>query len=98
MTKYLRVIATINDTPVAIGLLHNGIQLIADDDASLYEIPLSKIDEDFYTGDDTAPLYNGFVQYAFRAKDAQDIVDYINDEPSLQTTNAQVVDDYPRSY
>lgn len=94
MTKYLRVMATINDTPVAIGLLHNGIQLIADDDASLYEIPLSEIDEEFYTGIDTAPLYNGFVQYAFRAEDAQAVADYINNESSLQTKNAQIVDEY----
>lgn len=94
MTKYLRVIATINDTPVAIGLLHNGIQLTVSDDDSLYEIPVSEIDEEFYTGIDTAPLYDGFLQYSFKKEDARDIADYINNEPLLKTNNAKVVAEY----
>lgn len=98
MTNYMRVMATINNTPVAIGLLHNGIQLIVSDDDSLYEIPLSEIDEEFYTGIDTAPLYDGCIQYAFKKEDARDIADCINNEPFLQTTNAKVVDDYKLSY
>lgn len=98
MTNYMRVMATINNTPVAIGLLHNGIQLTVSDDDSLYEIPVSEIDEEFYTGIDTAPLYDGCIQYSFKKEDARDIADYINNESFLQTTNAKVVDDYKRSY
>lgn len=94
MSKYVRLKGIINETPVAIGLLHNGLTLTLSDDESLYEIPLSEIDEEFYTGVDTAPLYDGFIQYAFLEKDAIQIANFINSDQSLQTNNVEVVQSY----
>lgn len=94
MSKYVRLTGIINKTPVAIGLLHNGTSLTLSNDESLYEIPLSGINEDFYAGDDTAPLYDGFVQYAFLEKDAINIANFINSDQSFKTNNVKVVKSY----
>lgn len=98
MSKYVRLIGDLNGTNVAIGLEHNGFSLVASEsDDSLNPIPLAEIDEDFYTGDDTAPLYNGFLQYRFLANDAKEIMDYINTTASFNITNVEVVDEYPNA-
>ena len=96
MSKYVRLIGDLNGTKVAIGLEHNGFSLVASEsDDSLNPIPLAEINEDFYTGDDTAPLYNGFLQYQFLANDAKEIMDYINNTASFNIGNVEVVDEYP---
>ena len=98
MSKYVRLIGDLNNTKVAIGLEHNGFSLVASEsDDSLNPIPLAQINEDFYTGDDTAPLYNGFLQYQFLANDAKEITDYINNTASFNIGNVEVVDEYPNA-
>lgn len=98
MSKYVRLIGDLNGTKVAIGLEHNGFSLVASEsDDSLNPIPLAEINEDFYTGNDTAPLYNGFLQYRFLANDAKEITDYINTTTSFNIANVEVVDEYPNA-
>lgn len=78
--NYVRIILTdLKNTRYVLGLQHSIIGFQPDPKVL---IPLTEINndpEDFFMGDDTAPIYSGFLQFRFNEKDGAEIRDYFSD-------------------
>lgn len=77
--NYVRIVLTdLENTRHLLGLQHSLIGFLPDSKI-LVDLDEIQVDpEDFFMGNDTAPLYSGFLQFRFNEKDGAEIRDYFS--------------------
>lgn len=90
--NYVRIVLTdLQNTRYLLGLQHSIIGFSPDSKILINVNEIHDDPEDFFMGDDTAPLYSGFLQFRFNEKDGAEIRDYFSDLSEF--TQVQLVDE-----
>lgn len=90
----VRIILTdLKNTRYLLGLQHSIIGFMPYSKVLIDLAEINNDPEDFFMGNDTAPIYSGFLQFRFNEKDGAEIRDHFSDLPEF-TQVQSVTEDY----